>query len=55
MNKEVIFNFLNDLRESGKINMFGAAPYVEEMFGLERAEARSAVMEWMKSFEVKND
>lgn len=48
--KEIIFIFLNDLRESGKINMFGAGPVVQEVFGLDRYEARDIVLEWMKSF-----
>lgn len=48
--REVIFAFLDDLRDSGKINMFGAAPYVEEVFGLERREARKVVIDWMESF-----
>lgn len=49
-NREVIFSFLDDLRDSGKINMFGAAPYVEEVFGLGRREARKVVIDWMESF-----
>jgi hypothetical protein len=53
MNKEILFNFLNDLRESGKINMFGAAPYLQEMFDLNRYEARDIVLEWMESFRNK--
>lgn len=50
MNKETIFDFLNNLRESGQINMFGAAPVLQEVFGLERLEARSLLKEWMESF-----
>lgn len=48
--KQVIFNFLEELRDSGKINMFGAAPYLQEVFGLKRYEARDIVLEWMQSF-----
>lgn len=50
MNKEAVFLFLDDLRESGKINMFGAGPYVQEIFGLKRFEANQLVKEWMMSF-----
>lgn len=32
--RENIFDFLEDLRDSGQINMFGAAPYIVENFGL---------------------
>jgi hypothetical protein len=41
------FEFLNRLRESGKVNMFGAAPYVEMEFGVTRREARIIVSDWM--------
>jgi hypothetical protein len=33
------FAYLDDLRASGVTNMFGARPYVEEEFGLSKAEA----------------
>lgn len=48
--KQVMFNFLEELRKSGQINMFGAAPYLQEMFDLNRYEARDIVLEWMQSF-----
>ena len=41
------FIFLNRLRESGETNMFGAAPYVEMEFGVNRREARTIVSDWM--------
>lgn len=41
------FLFLNQLRQSGKTNMFGATPYVQEEFGLDRREAKAVLMEWM--------
>jgi hypothetical protein len=48
--KEAVFIFLEDLRKSGKINMFGAVPIVQEVFGLDRYDARDIVIEWMDSF-----
>ncbi len=42
--------FLDNLRESGETNMFGAAPYLQNEFGLEKKEARSILTEWMDSF-----
>ena len=42
--------FLDDLRESGVTNMFGAAPYLEEEFGLEKREARAILSQWMREF-----
>ena len=47
---QFIFDFLNDLRESGDINMFGAAPVIQEVFGLEKREARAILQEWMTNF-----
>lgn len=47
---DVIYNFLDRLRESGRINMFGAAPYIAETFGLSRQESRQALSSWMKTF-----
>lgn len=45
-----IFAYLDAVRESGSINMFGAAPYVAEEFGLTRQEAKDYVLAWMKNF-----
>mgnify|MGYP000052596726 CR=1 FL=1 len=42
--------FLDDLRESGATNMFGAGPYVQRRFGVDKREAQAIVMEWMDSF-----
>lgn len=42
--------FLDELRESGDTNMFGASPYLQEAFGLEKKEARMILSDWMKSF-----
>lgn len=40
--------YLDGLRESGKTNMFAAAPYVEQEFGVDRKEAKEIVSAWMK-------
>lgn len=50
MNKEFYFVYLDELRETGKINMFGAAPYLQDAFNLKRHEAKVIVLEWMKTF-----
>jgi hypothetical protein len=43
--------YLDALRESGKTNMYGAAPYLREMFPeLDRAQARAVLAEWMRTF-----
>ena len=44
------FAYLNVLRESGVTNMFGAAPYLQQEFGLSRHESRDILKQWMESF-----
>lgn len=42
------FLYLNRLRESGAVNMFGAAPYLADTFDLDRKAARTVLLEWMQ-------
>lgn len=42
--------FLNDLRDSGVTNMFGAAPYLQKEFGIDQKSAREVLANWMQSF-----
>ena len=44
---EDINAYLNGLRESGAINMFGAVPYLEDTFDMSKAEAKAALFAWM--------
>jgi hypothetical protein len=44
------FAYLNALRESGEINMFGAAPYLAGAFSLSNSQARDILLKWMESF-----
>ena len=44
------FAYLNALRDSGVTNMFGAAPYLQQEFGLTKYQARDILMKWMESF-----
>jgi len=46
--KEEIFQFLDDLRNSGDVNMFGARPYIMDEFDLTKSEAGAWLSEWMK-------
>ncbi len=48
--KNDVYDYLNDLRESGETNMFGAVPYLQEEFGLDQTEAREWLAIWMKNF-----
>lgn len=42
------FSYLNDLRESGATNMFGAAPFLAEEYGITKSAASKVVGEWMQ-------
>lgn len=48
------FEYLEELRQSGETNMFGAGQYLQEEFGLDRREARAVLMEWMGKKNVKS-
>ena len=43
------FEFLEDLRDSGSINMMGAPRELQYEFGLDRAEARDVFSKWCES------
>ena len=53
--KENIFDYLEDLRDSGQINMFGASPYIVEAFGLNKYQAREILSEWMYGYECEEN
>jgi len=42
--------FLSKLRTSGKTNMFGAAPYLQAEFNLDKKEAKDLLAYWMGSY-----
>ncbi len=45
-----MFDYLNSLRESGAVNMFGARPYLAEQFELSKSESSYVLQKWMKNF-----
>ena len=47
---EDYFEFLDNLRESGQVNMFGAGQVLQEVYGMNRHEAREVVAAWMEQF-----
>lgn len=47
---DMYFEFLDDLRESGETNMFGAGPYLQDAYSLNKKEAKAVVLEWMETF-----
>lgn len=49
-----VFEFLDDLRESGATNMWGAGAYVKSEFECTKKEAQTLVLGWMNTFEKGN-
>lgn len=49
-----VFNWLDNLRESGITNMFGAGPYIEQAWGLSREDANGFLSAWIKTFEERH-
>jgi len=49
--KQEVYEYLNDLRESGVTNMFGATPYLQEEFDFDKEEAMNWLHAWMRDFE----
>jgi len=43
-------NYLNNLRESGETNMFGAGAYLERDLDMNSTEAKEVLMWWMEQF-----
>jgi uncharacterized protein YciI len=44
--------YLNALRESGVVNMFGAGQYIQDEFGVDKKTARTILIYWMGTFEA---
>jgi hypothetical protein len=47
---ETYFEFLDDLRESGDINMFGAPRVLMDVFDMSKAEAMKVFIAWTEQF-----
>ena len=45
------FNKIKDLRDSCKVNMFGARPYIIKTFGTGEKKSSEILILWMKNFE----
>jgi hypothetical protein len=45
--------FLDALRESGEINMFGAAPHIADLFEIPMQQARKILTYWMRTFTTR--
>ena len=44
------YTYLDNLRESGVTNMFGAGSYMESEFGISKSEARELLTGWMEAY-----
>ena len=45
-----MLEYLDDLRESGETNMYGAGSYLRMEYGLEKADAKQVLSYWMRTF-----
>ena len=45
-----VYEFLDELRESGVTNMFGAGSYIEAEFGVDKKDAQEYLVSWMRGF-----
>ena len=48
------FEYLDELRESGETNMFGAGAYLRREFGLEKKESHEILAKWMETFSERH-
>jgi hypothetical protein len=52
--RDEVFQYLDELRESGDTNMFGAGPYLMAEFDFDRATAHAWLSEWMRTFSERH-
>ena len=48
--KDEVFEYLEELKESGETNMFGATTYVMETFEISKVMAIKFVSAWMETY-----
>lgn len=46
--------FLDDLRNTGVTNMYGATPYIQDIFGINRYDAQRFLIKWMETSKERN-
>ena len=46
--------YLDNLRESGVVNMWGAGEYIQDEFGLTHKIAGDRLIEWMRTFSERH-
>ena len=47
-----VMAFCEELRKSGKTNMLGAVPYIQEEFAMESSQARNYLILYFESFKT---
>ena len=47
--------FLDALRESGSVNMFGVGCSIQDQFGITKYEANRFLQTWMNTFEERQN
>lgn len=47
-----IFNHLNEMRETGTVNMFGMRPEIQVAFSLDKNKAGTILALWMENFNI---
>lgn len=51
---KVEYEFLDELRESGETNIWGATPYIIRKFAVTESEATHILFTWMATFEMRH-
>jgi len=52
--REDCLEYLDKLRDSGVVLMYGAMPYLMEEFDISKKDARSILSEWMQTCHTRN-
>ncbi len=52
--EQEVFEYLDNLRESGVTNMLGAGTYIREEFDIGRKEASDLLSKWMETFSERH-
>ena len=51
--EEEMFEYLDELKDRGAVNMVGASPYLIVEFHLNKGEARKVLADWMRTFHTR--
>lgn len=52
---KIAFAYLDELRKSGKTNMFGAGRYLEEKYHIPSTTANHILKRWMENFQPERE